>query len=138
MATKRGQCYCGAVKFTAETVESEFSACHCRVCQRWSGGIFLATSVQGLLIDGEENLSRYQSSSWAERGFCNKCGSHLFYRLLKSSQYGMCVGTFNDQSDFRMTTEFFIDRKPGSYEFAGDHERLTEAETLAKYADYTE
>jgi len=50
----------------------------------------------------------------------------------------MCVGTFNDQSDFRMTTEFFIDRKPGSYEFAGDHERLTEAETLAKYADYTE
>ena len=138
MAAKRGQCSCGAVTFTAENVESEFGACHCRMCQRWSGGIFLATSAHGLKIDGEEHISRYQSSSWSERGFCSKCGSHLFYRTLKSGQYEMCLGTFDDQSEFRMTTEIFIDRKPDSYKFAGDHERLTEAETLARYKDYTE
>ena len=50
----------------------------------------------------------------------------------------MCLGTFDDQSEFRMATEIFVDRKPDSYEFAGDHERLTEAETLARYKDYTE
>lgn len=133
MAAQRGQCLCGAVTFTAKTVESDFGACHCRMCQRWSGGVFLATSAHGLKFDSEEHISRYQSSSWAERGFCNKCGSHLFYRVLESGQYVMCVGIFDDQSAFRMATEIFIDRKPDSYRFSGDHERLTEAETLEKY-----
>ena len=25
---------------------------------------------------GEENISVFNSSLWAERGYCNKCGSH--------------------------------------------------------------
>lgn len=138
MAAQRGQCLCGAVTFSAENVESDFGACHCRMCQRWSGGVFLVTSVHGLKFDGEEHLSRYQSSSWAERGFCNKCGSNLFYRALQSGEYEMCVGTFDDQSDFNLTTEIFVDRKPAGYSLAGDHPRLTEAETLEKYKEYSE
>jgi hypothetical protein len=31
---------------------------------------------------------------------------------------------------FRITGEIFIDRKPPGYDFAGDHPRLTEAETM--------
>lgn len=134
MTAQRGQCQCGAVAFTVENVDSGFSACHCRMCQRWSGGIFLAVSVHGVNFGGEEHIGRYRSSSWAERGFCSQCGSHLFYRMLKSNEYEMCVGTFDDQSAFKLASEIFIDRKPDSYEFSGDHERLTEAETLAKYA----
>jgi hypothetical protein len=115
---KSGRCLCGAVSFSAEEVKSEISACHCRMCQRISGGIFITI---------------YRSSDWAERGFCNKCGTHLFYRILESNEYDMCIGTFDDLSDFILTSEIFIDRKPDAYALAGEHPRLTEAETLKKY-----
>lgn len=133
MTLRRGQCQCGAVTFTAEEVNTEFGACHCRMCQRWSGGIFLATTARGTDFDGEEHISRYRSSDWAERGFCSKCGTHLFYHVVKSGEYVMCVGTFDDQSEFTLAMEIFVDRKPAGYSLAGDHPRLTEAETLEKY-----
>jgi hypothetical protein len=97
---KSGRCLCGAVSFSAEEVKSEISACHCRMCQRISGGIFI---------------------------------THLFYRILESDEYDMCIGTFDDLSDFILTSEIFIDRKPDAYALAGEHPRLTEAETLEKY-----
>ncbi|WP_282100132.1 GFA family protein [Thauera aromatica] len=32
----------------------------------------------------------------ADRGFCRKCGSHLFYRLKKGPHYVLAVGLFDD------------------------------------------
>lgn len=29
----------------------------------------------------DQNLSIYASSDWAERGFCNHCGTVLFWRM---------------------------------------------------------
>ena len=49
----------------------------------------------------------------------------------------MCVGTFDDVDDFELTSEIFIDRKPDGYAIAGDHSRLTEADTIARYSEYT-
>ena len=46
--------------------------------------------------------------------------------------YVMSVGAFDDASEFRLTREIFIDRKPDGYAFAGDHPRWTEAETFAR------
>ncbi len=130
---KSGKCLCGAVSFTAEEVNPEIVACHCRMCQRVSGGIFITTETKGLAFDGEQHISKYRSSEWAERGFCKRCGTHLFYRLLDRDTYEMCVGVFDDPSDFALASEIFVDRKPDAYALAGEHPRLTEAETLKKY-----
>lgn len=136
MAARHGQCLCGAVTLTADEVDTEFAACHCRTCQRWSGGIFLTTTARGVHFDGEENIGTWRASDWAERGFCKTCGSLLFYRLLKSDDYEICIGVFDDQSDLRLASEIFVDLKPGGYALGGDHPRLTEAETLAKYKEF--
>jgi hypothetical protein len=133
MSRKSGRCQCAAVTFIAEKVPPEISVCHCRMCQRMSGGIFVTTPARGVKFDGEENVAVYRSSAWAERGFCSKCGTQLFYRILDSDEYDMCVGTFDDQSEFVLSLEIFIDRKPDAYALAGEHTRLTEAETLEKY-----
>jgi hypothetical protein len=45
----------------------------------------------------------------------------------------MCVGAFDDTGSFGLNEEIFIDRKPAAYGFAGDHPRLTEAETIARH-----
>jgi hypothetical protein len=128
-----GRCLCGAVTFTAEAVEHEHHACHCGMCRRWSGGSgFLGASAEGVRFQGTEHIGRFAGSDWAERGFCRQCGTTLFYFLKPTSTYTMSVGAFDDQAPFRLVREIFIDKKPGGYAFAGDHERWTEAETFAR------
>ncbi|NND71473.1 MAG: GFA family protein, partial [Rhodothermales bacterium] len=39
----------------------------------------------------------------------------------------------DDANGLTLEREIFIDRKPDSFQLAGDHVRLTEAETLAMY-----
>lgn len=138
MSAGSGQCQCGAVSFTAKEVEREFGACHCRMCQRLSGGIFLAATARGVEFSGSENLTRYQSSGWAERGFCSQCGSNIFYRIMHSEEYEICLGALDEVTDFVLTSEIFVDRKPAGYALAGDHPRLSEAETLARFREFTE
>jgi hypothetical protein len=130
-----GKCLCGAVRFTATGVEPHFHACHCGMCRRWSGGApFLAVSAASVQFEGVENLGRYESSDWAQRGFCRLCGSSLFYFLKPAQTYALGVGAFDDASAFDFAREIFIDHKPASYAFAGERPRLTEAETLAEFA----
>lgn len=130
-----GKCLCGAVKFKANVVHTNYSACHCGQCRRWNGGPpFFGVRTSDVQFEGAENITRFESSGWAERGFCSKCGTHLFYFLKPMSAYMMTAGTFDDQTAFKLASEIFIDGKPDGYAFAGDHPRLTEAETLAKFA----
>lgn len=126
-----GSCLCGAVSFTATGVQTHVHACHCSTCRNWSGAAALAASVEAITINGEDNVTRYRSSDWAERGFCSKCGSNLFYHLIDPDQYIVWSGTFDDQTPFKLTGEIYIDEKPQGYDFAGDHPRLTGAEFMA-------
>lgn len=128
-----GKCLCGAVRFTAASAEPHFHACHCGTCRRWTGGgPMLATRAQGVEFEGAEHLERYDSSDWAERGFCRKCGTNLFYFLKPAQQYILSLGAFEDAGTFELAGEIYVDRKPAYYALAGDHERLTEAEFLAR------
>ena len=70
-----GRCLCSAVTFVAEGVAAELHVCHCSMCRRWAGGPTFSTDVGSVTFSGEENIQRYDSSTWAERGFCKRCGS---------------------------------------------------------------
>jgi hypothetical protein len=126
-----GKCLCGAVSFLVEEVSPQVHACHCSMCRNWCGGPGLAVKVGRIEFTGEEHIGRYDSSAWADRGFCRRCGTSLFYRLKEANQYFVWQGTFNDQTPFRLTGEIYVDEKPSGYEFAGAHPRLTAAEFLA-------
>ena len=135
MTKSSGKCLCGAVQFTAEGVEDHCHACHCGMCRRLcGGGPFLAANTKRVVFEPTESLGRYESSSWAERGFCKKCGTTLFYFLKPMHSYMIGIGAFDDQSRFRLSREIFIDHKPEAYSLVGDHPRLTEAETMAAFA----
>ena len=45
------------------------------------------------------------------------------------------LGLLDDPSGISLSEEIFIDRKPDAYALAGNHKRMTEAETLAMFAD---
>lgn len=129
--THTGGCLCGAVRFTASDADAQVHACHCSMCRRWNGGPGLSVAVGSIEFDGADDLARYPSSDWAERGFCRRCGSNLFYRLKEADHYIVSLGAFDDQDRFRLAGEIFIDEKPASYAFAGEHPRMTGEEFLA-------
>jgi len=126
-----GRCLCGAVTFSADDVKSDIHSCHCSMCRRWNGGPAFAAGVGEVTFEGAEHLARYESSAWAERGFCSRCGTHLFYRLKEADHYIMWMGAFDDQTQFKLAGEIYIDEKPPVYDFAGDHPRLTGDEFMA-------
>ena len=132
----KGGCLCGEVRFSAPDEVVEVGVCHCNMCQRWSGGPGFAThSGKAPKIEGAENIKWYRSSEWAERGFCNECGSNLFYRLgVDEPQYSCFAGPFDDQKKFKLAAQTFIEEKPDYYAFAGDIPSMTGAEVFAMFA----
>ncbi len=126
-----GECLCGAVTFEAEEVEADLHACHCSMCRNWTGGPFLAADVGQVQFTGETHIKRYDSSEWAQRGFCTECGTSLFYYLKPRAMYIMSAGCFDDAEQFSLAGEIFIDEKPAGYAFAGEHPRQTGAELMA-------
>ena len=90
-----------------------------------------------VIYTGEQDIAVYDSSDWAERGFCSKCGSHLFYRLKETQQHMIPVGLFADDSGLVLDHQVFIDEKPEFYSFSEETETMTGAEIWAKYAPDT-
>ena len=136
--TVNGQCLCGAVKMESDTVSNKVHACHCDMCRRWSGGPLLAVDCEAQVkFDGESNISRFDSSDWAERGFCAKCGTHLFYRLKQSGQYIVPVGLFSNLEGIEFEGQIFTDQKPHYYEFANETEMMTAEQVFAMFAEST-
>ena len=129
----KGRCLCGAVGITATPVRPHVEACHCDMCRRWGGIAFLGVQCGSeVSFSGEEHITRYKSSDWAERGFCSKCGTNLFYHFVPAGNYGLAAGLFDDIGDNTLNEEIFIDEKPDYYDFAQDTVKKTGAEIIAE------
>ncbi|AZQ69364.1 GFA family protein [Silicimonas algicola] len=139
MSARTGGCLCGAVRFEATEVPETFGACHCEMCRRWTGSALLGVTVplESVTWEGADSIGRLQSSDWAERAFCSRCGSPLYYHVTAEGPMAenleMPIGLFDDPSGFVFTNEIYIDNKPDSFAYAGDRTRLTRKETLAKF-----
>jgi hypothetical protein len=135
----KGSCLCGAVHVSAKTMTKKAGACHCTMCQKWAGGpLIMVDCGSDVSFQDEENVAVFDSSEWAERGFCKKCGSHLFYRLKERHQYFMPVGIFDGSEQFILDHQIFIEQKPEYYCFANETQNMTGAEVFAMFAPATE
>ncbi|GAB2188804.1 GFA family protein [Sessilibacter sp. MAH1] len=130
-----GSCLCGAVSIEAPSAAKVVGVCHCSMCRTWGGGPYLAVDCQSdVVIDGKENITAYNSSQWADRAFCSKCGTHLYYYLKPKDQYMMTAGFLNLSDDAVMAAQIFIDEKPNYYCFAEDTPKFTGEEFMKMMA----
>lgn len=131
---RTGKCLCGAVTVVAHDASDEVGACHCGTCRRWGGGPFMEIDCGSSVVwTGEEAIGVFQSSEWAERGFCNRCGTHLFYRIKETSQHMVPIGLFGDDDTLVFDRQVFIDEKPAFYSFTETTTNLTGAEIFAMF-----
>ena len=111
--TMTGGCQCGRVRYTAEVADDDAYLCHCRMCQRATGGVSIAfKNVKRAEVRWGREPDRYQSSAIAWRGFCSACGTPLTFEYLEGSEnIDLTVGSFDDPSAFRPTTQFGIESR---------------------------
>lgn len=83
MSDLAGRCLCGAVHFAITPPTLFFAHCHCHYCREAHGAAFV--SWVGAREDGFQFLPGsaeprwYQSSQQSRRGFCETCGTTLFF-----------------------------------------------------------
>jgi len=129
----KGTCLCKSVSIEAEDA-AEFEACHCGICRRWCGGPFLAVHCgSNVTIAGGDSIKNFESSDWAQRGFCSNCGTHLYYHLKQTGDYIVPLGLFGIETGLKFKEQIFIDKKPDFYEFSNETENLTEQQVFEKF-----
>lgn len=111
-----GECLCGAVSFSVEFPSKWVAHCHCTICQRAHGAAFVTwvslETSQLEIHDEQHALNWFESSDRSERGFCSKCGSHLFFRAegLKNETH-VVRANFTGEVDSNPQAHAFYDTK---------------------------
>jgi hypothetical protein len=111
-----GRCFCGAVRFRATLPSKWVAHCHCTMCRRNSGAAFVTwvgLDADGVAMDAADDALRWHASSaGAQRGFCGRCGTPLFFR---SSRW---------PGELHVTRASFdgpVDREPQAHVFWDTH-----------------
>ncbi|QFT77372.1 GFA family protein [Erythrobacter sp. THAF29] len=128
----KGHCLCGAVQITVTAFHKEIDICHCRMCQRWGGAFYAGLESDAFEIEGEDRISVYKSSDWAERAFCSKCGSNLWYKFLPTGNRTFLAGLFDVPEGMPIKHQIFVDEKPDWYDLAQESPMKTGPEIIAE------
>lgn len=117
----KGSCLCGRVTFQIDCELAPPSACHCRECRKHSGHYEASADVPrtAVKVEGEEYVKWYESSSKVRRGFCETCGSTLFWDPLDSKQHdwtSIALGAFDTPTNTKIKQHIFTAEKGDYYD----------------------
>jgi hypothetical protein len=78
---RQGGCACGAVRYQLKSEPFDAGWCHCRICQRVSGGpamVFATVPVGDMVfVAGAEAVGTVSLTPFGRRRFCTRCGTPL-------------------------------------------------------------
>ena len=121
-----GSCLCGAVSYEVEGALREVIACHCTQCRKQTGHYMAATAAKldKFRIVKDEGLRWYRSSDMAERGFCQICGSTLFWQGKGRDYVAIAAGSVDGETGQRIAFHIFCANKGDYSDIAdGDYQR---------------
>lgn len=127
-----GQCLCGAVTVNLTGASSTLEICQCNMCRRWGGAFYAALTAEKAAVTGEDSVTVYKSSAWAERASCGTCGSSLWFRFLPTGNRSFSAGLFEDAAQLPVEKEIFVDERADWCRIEGEHRRMTGDEIIAE------
>ncbi|MEO1919583.1 MAG: GFA family protein, partial [Paracoccaceae bacterium] len=104
---KMGGCLCGAVTYEVDGPLRPVVNCHCRQCRKTSGHHVAATSAARDQIRTSGEVTWYQSSDTARRGFCAACGSNLFWDGA-GDNLSIFAGTLDGETGQKTTGHIYV------------------------------
>jgi hypothetical protein len=115
-ATISGSCLCGDVAFTVHGPLRPVIACHCSQCRKQTGSFVAATRADDVRFSADKTLRWFSSSEHAERGFCQKCGSGLFWRQKGRKGLSIFAGALDGPTGFVIEKHIYVADKPDWYD----------------------
>ncbi|KAA2313396.1 GFA family protein [Pseudooceanicola sediminis] len=114
----KGSCLCGGIAWTTRATPRDSIACHCTQCRKTSGHYWSATQVPtaDLEITRADTLTWYQSSPRARRGFCNTCGSSIFWQMEGEGTTSIGSGTIDGGSGLTTSEHIYCASKGDYYD----------------------
>ena len=108
-----GGCQCGAVRYALYAAPTSADICHCRMCQKAMGNLFVAAASVPLADFAWTRgaPATWQSSAIAERGFCAQCGTPLSFRYLAGERISVTIGSLDQPALVRPTTQIGIESR---------------------------
>jgi hypothetical protein len=90
-----------------EIADDDAYLCHCRMCQRATGGVFIAfKNVKKADVAWEQAPEYYASSPIARRGYCAECGTPLTFEFNDGPNMDLTIGSFDEPFRFVPKSHF--------------------------------
>ncbi len=114
----RGSCLCGDVAYEVHGPLRNVVACHCLQCRKQTGHYMAATSArrEDVRFVRDASLRWFRSSAEAERGFCSRCGSVMFWRREGRPDLSITAGTIDGPTGVVTEGHIFCASKGDYYE----------------------
>ena len=109
-----GGCLCGSVRYCATSAPVRGVICHCSMCRRHSGAPALAfvhfLAQDFAWVRGQP--TRFQSSEFAQRGFCSNCGSTLtMHEDILRDRVQVAVGSLDEPERVRIDDHVWTEQQ---------------------------
>ncbi|MBK3732050.1 GFA family protein [Azospirillum brasilense] len=122
-----GGCLCGALRYTVTERPMGVVNCHCGQCRRFHGhfGAYITVPRTAVAVsDAEGTLSWYRSSAKAQRGFCARCGSSLFWNGDGSNLFDVAAGSLDQPTGLATLLHIHVADKADYYTIDDGLERF--------------
>ncbi len=114
----KGHCLCEAVTFTVTGPLGRATACHCGQCRKQSGHHWASSSAAEADIAITGKVKWYAASTTAKRGFCETCGSFLFWKAHDEDRISFALGALDAPTGVRLESHIFVADKGDYYDIA--------------------
>lgn len=114
----QGSCLCGAVRYIAHGDLRDVNICHCSQCRKTSGHVWAATAVPTDKLEflRDDGLKWFASSDTGCRGFCETCGSSLFWQRQGADYVAIAPGSLDGPTGLKVMNHIFVADKGDYYD----------------------
>jgi hypothetical protein len=121
---------CGAVRYEIRGPIRDVIACHCEQCRRVSGHYVAATAAnpKDLVITKDDRLAWYEGTKYIRRGFCQNCGSTLFFDHGDDYPTGVAAGSLDSSENVKLAAHIWTEEAGHYYDIADEAPRFTSIE----------
>jgi len=118
-----GGCQCGKVRYALYVAPENSHVCHCRMCQRATGGLFaaLAGAPKSAFAWTAGEPGVFESSNLATRAYCRDCGTPLSFTYnLPEARFYVTIGSLDDPEGAPIVMQYGAESRISWVKFCND------------------
>jgi hypothetical protein len=117
-----GGCMCGQVRYQVQGALRDIICCHCEQCRRSSGHFVAATACRkaNFRLLKQDTLKWFSVKPGERRGFCDACGSSLFFESVNGERISISAGSLDRPQGLKIAAHIYAAEAGDYYQIEAD------------------